>query len=85
MTLAVVSHQSRSAQIKSGDDWLTRKEAALYLASIGCPITVRALEKRASNNNQGNGPAFTRFSWKCVKYQRRDLDRWAMREIVRVP
>lgn len=66
------------------DDWLSRKDASLYLTAIGCPTSVRALEKRASNNNAGKGPSFTRSSWKCVKYKRADLDAWAQTQVVRV-
>jgi len=84
MTLAAIAPQSRAAKIKSGDDWLTRKEAAIYLSDMGFPMTVRALEKRAANNNAGKGPSFTQFSWKCVKYLRRDLDEWALKQTKRI-
>lgn len=84
MTLAIATQSPRAQHIKSGDDWLSRKEAAIYLATLGCPMSAKALAKRASNNNAGKGPSFTRFSWKCVKYLRRDLDLWAAREIIRV-
>ena len=66
------------------DEWLSRKEAARYLGSIGCPISADALRKRASNNNQGRGPSFTRLNWKCVKYRRCDLEAWAKAQMVRV-
>lgn len=65
-------------------EWLSRKEAARYLESIGCPVSVRTLETRAVNNNEGRGPPFTRIGWKTVRYKREDLDRWAKKEAVRV-
>lgn len=65
------------------DEWLSRKEAARYLESIGCPISVRSLETRAANGNEGRGPAFTRIGWKTVRYRKADLDGWAKREATR--
>lgn len=66
------------------DEWLSRKEAARYLESIGCPVSARSLETRAANNNEGRGPPFTRVGWKTVRYRKADLDAWAKREAVRV-
>ncbi len=83
MTELAAHDAPRSKAKKNPDDWLTRKEAATYLASIGCPISKRALEKRASNNNAGKGPAFTRIGWRTVRYKREDLDAWAYRETTR--
>lgn len=65
-------------------DWLTRKQAALYLSSLGCKISVQSLANKASNNNAGGGPSFTRHGWNLVFYQRKDLDVWAQSRIVRV-
>ena len=58
-------------------DLLSRKEAAKYLSSIGCPISVQTLANMAANRNVGKGPSFTRFGWKTVRYRRMDLDSWA--------
>lgn len=58
------------------DEWLSRKEAARYLSLIGPSVTPRTLEKLANNNNEGKGPAFTRFGWRTVRYLRKDLDAW---------
>ena len=69
---------------ESPDDWLSRKEAATYLSKIGCPVTMRQLEKRAANNNAGRGPAFTRVGWRHVRYRRSDLDAWAYAQTERV-
>lgn len=57
--------------------FLSRKEAAAYLAKIGCPIGLRTLATLASNNNEGKGPRFTRTRWKIVRYLKTDLDAWA--------
>lgn len=65
---------------KKKEPLLSRKEAAAYLIEIGCPrISVRTLEKWATNNNAGNGPPFTKLR-KAVGYRRADLDAWAYKE-----
>lgn len=64
---------------KFPDDKLqfSRKEAARYLTSKGYRITPKTLQNLASNNNKGNGPAFTRMGWNHpVSYERADLDDW---------
>jgi hypothetical protein len=66
------------------DEWLSRKEAARYLESIGCPLSVRAMELRASNGNAGRGPPFTRIGWRRVRYLRSDLEAWAASRVVRI-
>lgn len=81
MSLALAYLMTR---LPGPDDWLSRKEAARYLESIGCPVSVRSLETRAANNNEGRGPSFTRVGWKTVRYRRDDLDRWAKAEARRV-
>lgn len=63
-------------------DWLSRKEAATLLHKMGCPISVRTLEKLAVNNNAGGGPPYKRFRWKSVRYDRADLIAWANKEAV---
>jgi hypothetical protein len=65
-------------------EWLRRKEAAQYLETLGCPISMRTLEKYANNSNEGRGPPFFRFRWKTVRYKRLDLERWAKDELKRV-
>jgi hypothetical protein len=72
------------ARAKPVKDWLSRKEAAIYLSSIGCRISPRTLANLAANNNAGKGPPFKRFRWKLVQYRRLDLDTWAQRECVEV-
>jgi hypothetical protein len=64
--------------------WLTRKEAAEYLASLGCPIAAGTLENLACNNNAGGGPAFQRAGWRTVRYHTLDLDGWARARVIRV-
>lgn len=65
-------------------EFLSRKEASRFLESLGCPITPRALEKMANNNNEGNGPPYLRFRWRHVRYKRADLIAWSQKEMVRV-
>jgi hypothetical protein len=66
------------------DQWLTRKKAVAYLERLGCPISIRTLEKWASNDNAGKGPPFSRSRKRIVRYKLSDLSAWASKEIVRV-
>lgn len=86
MTAAALSYLAPSRRRDYAPDAeLTRRQASAYLIALGHPnMTVRALEKRASNNNAGRGPAFIRKSWKCVRYVRTDLDRWSAAQPVRI-
>lgn len=65
-------------------DWLPRKRAADFLASMGCPISPRTLEKWAANGNRGKGPPFTRVRTNIVRYLKADLLAWAAREAQRI-
>ena len=85
MTYVMPETSLPRAKKQSGDDWLSRKEAAFYLAKIGCPISVRALELRGMKNNSGNGPSFIRIGQRTVRYRRGDLDAWAYRQTVMIP
>lgn len=67
----------------SGVTWLSRKDAARFLANIGCPISAKTLANLAVNNNALSGPPFTRTR-KIVRYDAADLRAWAAREAVRV-
>lgn len=64
--------------------WLTRKQAAAFLADIGCPISPKTLAIKAANDNAGRGPAFTRSGWRSVRYEPADLRAWAEKQITRV-
>lgn len=64
--------------------WLDRKEAALFLTKIGCPVSAKRLANMASNNNAGKGPAYTRIGWAQVRYEERDLRTWAETRVVRI-
>jgi len=80
MTVALVE----LAPHRTEQEWFSRKQAAMYLERIGCPISARMLAIRASNNNKGNGPPYTRIGWKTVRYRRTDLDAWAKSETRRI-
>lgn len=75
----------RMPPAKPEKDWLSRKEAAIYLTRKGRTISAGTLANLAMNNNAGAGPSFTRDGWKCVRYARADLDNWFERQSVRVP
>ena len=76
--------QRLSRKATTTKEWLSRKEAAIYLTANGCPTSARTLEKLASNNNKGKGPSYNRTSWRTVRYHRDDLDAWRKRETQRV-
>lgn len=65
-------------------EFYSRKEAALYLTSIGHPISAKTLQNKADNNNAGGGPPFDRIGWGSVRYARADLDAWAKARTTRV-
>jgi hypothetical protein len=44
---------------KPPKEWLTRRQAANYLTSLGCQISHRTLANLAANNNAGKGPPYT--------------------------
>ena len=58
-------------------DLISRKEAARYLARIGCPLAPQTLANMASNNNKLDGPPYIRNGWKSVLYRKCELDAWA--------
>ena len=66
-------------------EWLTRKQAADYLASLGySSISAKSLANMASNNNAGKGPPFTRIGWKTVRYEKSDLKKWLEARVERI-
>jgi hypothetical protein len=76
----LVIHRGNNSAAKPPKEFLTRKEAALLLGSIGYPIAPATLAKYAANNNALGGPPYTRYRWKIVRYKREDLLAWATRE-----
>lgn len=65
-------------------DWVSRKQAARFLASLGVPVSPRTLEKWAAKNNAGGGPPFIRLKTKIVRYLKSDLQSWVQREVTRI-
>jgi hypothetical protein len=63
---------------------LSRKEAAIYLTTIGCPISPGTLANLAADDNARGGPPFTKVRQKRVWYSREDLAAWAKRQSVKV-
>jgi hypothetical protein len=76
----MIVNQTESA----ANQWFTRKEAAAYLTSIGCPIAAGTLENLACNRNAGGGPPYQITGRRSVRYNVQDLDRWAQARIIRV-
>jgi len=58
----------------SGNTLLTRKEAAIYLATIDCPVAPSTLQSMAA---QGKGPRYIRHLQRIVRYRVDDLKVWA--------
>lgn len=56
-------------------DWLTRKQAAAHLTSIGYPITAKTL---SNMSHQGKGPPFRKVRERLTVYNRRQLESWAI-------
>ena len=65
-------------------EWLTRKQAALYLRQLGCPLSPQTLANMAKHENSGQGPPFTRIGVQIVRYNKDDLAAWAARKAVRI-
>ena len=65
-------------------DWLSPKEAARYMANLGCALSHRTLGNLRSNNNAGKGPPFFRSGWRTIRYLKADLDAWVKKHAVRV-
>jgi hypothetical protein len=61
-------------------EWMSRKEAAAYLSSIGTPLGRRTLDRLAI---AGKGPPYKLVVNRAV-YNRGDLDGWASRNTVNV-
>jgi hypothetical protein len=54
--------------------WLTRKEAAAHLNSLGYPISLRTLASLATRRQ---GPPYRRLLRRIVRYDRIKLEEWA--------
>lgn len=65
-------------------EFLTRKQAAAYLATLGYPLSPDYLANLASNDNAGKGPPFIRIGWQTVRYSKVDLKAWFDARAVRV-
>lgn len=75
-----LDHQPR----KPEQEWLSRKEAAHYLAERGCPLTEKTLRNYASNSNALGGPPFVRMGWNMVRYRPKALDVWLKSRMIEV-
>ena len=77
MVINCIHKYNKSDYGMTDSSFLTRKDAARYLTSIGCPISYQTLANLAVNNNAGRGPPFTVTGWRTIYYRREDLDAWA--------
>lgn len=66
-------------------EWLTRKQAANYLATLGYSLSPDRLGKMAERGNAGGGPPFTKYSARVVRYRRSDLKDWLDARAKRFP
>lgn len=64
--------------------WVTRKQAAAFLETIGCPISPSTLANMAQKDNSGRGPPYQVVSRRIVRYRVEDLRRWATARTRRV-
>lgn len=58
-------------------NWLTRREAADFLASLGVPIKPKTLANMAYGKGPDKGPRFVSSGWRTIRYSRTDLGAWA--------
>lgn len=65
-------------------EWLTRKEAAVFLEGIGCPFTPGTLANMARKGNSGKGPPYTVVAHRIIRYSIGDLRKWAAARTRRV-
>lgn len=64
--------------------WLTRKQAAVFMTDLGCPIAYATLMNWARKDNAGKGPPYTVAGWRTVRYHKEDLRKWVKDRIRRV-
>ena len=57
--------------------WLSRKEAAKHLTTLGYPVSHLTLQYLGCTKNSGKGPPYRRFGWRTVRYRRDLLEEWA--------
>lgn len=65
-------------------EWLTRKEAARYLTSLGYSLSPDYLSNLAAHSNAKGGPPYRRYGWKTVRYRKDDLKIWAEKRMVNI-
>ena len=63
------------------NEYLDRKQCAIYLSDKGFRISAKTLANWAANNNAGDGPPFHRVRWVRVYYKRTEVDAWAEEKI----
>jgi hypothetical protein len=66
------------------ETYFSRKQAAAFLAEIGCPVSYQQLKRWGLQNNYRRGPAFTIVRDRRVHYAETDLRAWAKQNAKRV-
>ena len=61
------------------NSYLSRKQAAQFLANLGCPLAPTTLERWARDDK---GPPFVKYG-NIIRYRAGDLNAWAERNRVR--
>ena len=59
------------------DEWMSRRAAAAYLTSIGCPVSWKTLANKACSKSADKGPAYVVSGWRSIAYSQSELDRYA--------
>ena len=64
--------------------WLTRKEAADFLDTLGCPISPKRLATLVCQPGDYQGPPFVRSRGKVIRYHMDEVRTWALKRMERV-
>ena len=67
----------------SDQDYISRKEASVFLESLGVPLAPQTLAWLAAKG-ENRGPPFYKIRGYRVGYKRGELRDWALEQIVKV-
>ena len=77
--LLIAAYHRMESRMSGQVTWLSRKEAAAFLRSLGYPMSPATLARLAI---KGRGPRYTRFGWQRASYSRDDVAAWAKSQSV---
>lgn len=72
------------SETEKSTSWLSRKEVAQLLATLGYRVSPERLSNMANNNNAGNGPPYFRFGPKTIRYREDEVRAWLEKRMERV-